>query len=558
MLRSILYHILEQDESIFFDLQREFREVHHGNISKWPYESLKNTLSSFANLPSTKPIYLILDAVDESEEDDRREIIKLLCNLCSKENRCHIKVFLASRPVAELQRHIGKHHLIKLQNENKDDISKFAGNFLSNDLMLTGSDFGRARDYINNNARGVFVWVALVKKELSTYFDTGYREEEILKYLTSLPKELQGFYKLMLDRLESGTDRDIQDGQKILRWVLFGFRPLTVVELCHALAVPDDRSLMVSYEEFRQREVRGMEKRIVHCGGNFLEINLDGTVQLMHQTVREFLLQTFQDATNSNLATTDTNVHTAMITTSLQYLMLCFTICPTMRDRFSTIETWASEDFQAYVKYLDQWPLLNYTLSSLDYHYRYCGPNECISQLISTLIDQLILNQASCFLGAWVDSCFGKTNNVRSSPQNNILSRMRIIRRDQTVPVYKHPVTAEDFSYNALDAAAAVGLSRLVDTLLISCSKDGCSAQINTLLIITAGKGLKYISQLFLDRRANPNSKDSSGQTALHHAAKNGHEAVAQLLLQHGAQKGARDNKGRMALRLAILKLIAG
>ncbi|KAF8245704.1 hypothetical protein K440DRAFT_586825, partial [Wilcoxina mikolae CBS 423.85] len=373
MLRSILYHILEQDESIFFDLQREFREVHHGNISKWPYESLKNTLSSFANLPSTKPIYLILDAMDESEEGDRRDIIKLLCNLCSKENRCHIKVFLASRPVAELQRHIGKHHhLIKLQDENKDDISKFAGNFLSDDLMLTGSDLAKARDYINNNARGVFVWVALVKKELSTYFDTGYREEEILKYLTSLPKELQGFYKLMLDRLESGTNRDIQDGQKIFRWVLFGFRPLTVVELCHALAVPDERSLMVSYEEFRRREVRGMEKRIMHCGGNFLEINSDGTVQLMHQTVREFLLQTIKDVTDSNLLTTDEDAHTAIITTSVQYLMLCFSICPTMRDRFSKIESWGSEDFQEYVRYLDQWPLLNYTLSSLNSHHGYC------------------------------------------------------------------------------------------------------------------------------------------------------------------------------------------
>ncbi|KAF8533438.1 hypothetical protein BDD12DRAFT_760981 [Trichophaea hybrida] len=404
MLRSILYQILEQDESIFFYLQRTFREargvqeVHRGNISKWPYKSLKDVLSSFANLPSTKPIYLILDAIDESEEGDRRDIIELLCNLCSEENRCHIKVFLASRPVAELNGHIRKHyHLIKLQDENKDEISQFADDFLSKDLGLTGSDRGEARDYIVDNARGVFVWVALVKKELRIYIETGYRKGEVLEYLASLPQELLGFYKLMLRRLERGTPRDIQDGQKIFRWVLFGFRPLTVVELCHALAVPDDCSLMVSYEEFTRREFRGMEMRILNCGGNFLEIKSDGTVQLMHPTVREFLLQTFQDATNSNLATTETNAHTAMITTSLQYLMLCFSICPTMRNRFSTIETWASEDFQAYVRYLNEWPLLNYTLSSLNYHHHYCDLNECVSQLISTLIDQLTPNQASCF-----------------------------------------------------------------------------------------------------------------------------------------------------------------
>jgi hypothetical protein len=284
--------MLEQDESIFFYLQSTFRdaqgvqEVHRGNISKWPYKSLKDVLSSFAHFPSTKPIYLILDAIDESEEGDRRDIIELLCNLCSEGDHCQIKVFLASRPVAELSGHIRKHHhLIKLQDENKDDISQFADDFLSKDLGLTGSDRGDARDYIVNNARGVFVWVALVKKELRTYIETGYRKGEVLEYLASLPQLLLGFYKLMLSRLERGTPRDIQDGQKIFRLVLFGSRPLTVAELDHALAVPDGRSLLCSYEEFGLREVRGIEKRILHCGGNFLEINCNSHQKVCHSRV---------------------------------------------------------------------------------------------------------------------------------------------------------------------------------------------------------------------------------------------------------------------------------
>ncbi|KAF8542351.1 hypothetical protein BDD12DRAFT_876657 [Trichophaea hybrida] len=68
MLRSLLYCILQQDESSFFHFQQEFRNFRRNNLSEWPYDSLKRVLSSFANHPSTKPIYLILDAMDESRK----------------------------------------------------------------------------------------------------------------------------------------------------------------------------------------------------------------------------------------------------------------------------------------------------------------------------------------------------------------------------------------------------------------------------------------------------------------------------------------------------------
>jgi Cdc6-like AAA superfamily ATPase len=113
MLRSVLCSILEQDESTFFHFQSEFRVSRNAN--EWPYGYLKNILSSFASHPTTKPIFLILDAMDESEETDRYEITRLLCELCSPENPCSIKVFLARRPCAELNHLIhGGHFVIAL------------------------------------------------------------------------------------------------------------------------------------------------------------------------------------------------------------------------------------------------------------------------------------------------------------------------------------------------------------------------------------------------------------------------------------------------------------
>jgi hypothetical protein len=270
MLRSILYSILEQDESAFFHFQQEFRNFQRG-YTEWPYKSLKNVLSYFKNHPSTKPLYLILDAMDESNEDDRLNIIQLLCELCLEDSPCRIKVFLASRPVAELKHHMQKPHLvIKLQEENKYDISRFMDDFLQNELKLTGKILGEAAEYITGNAQGVFVWVGLVKTELLRLVVTGCTNAEILHHLKEIPADLEHFYKVMFARLESGQPRDIRDGIRLFRFIFFALRPLTVDELRHALAMLDDHN--PSYEEFQQNTISAMRTRIEHCGGNFLEI----------------------------------------------------------------------------------------------------------------------------------------------------------------------------------------------------------------------------------------------------------------------------------------------
>jgi hypothetical protein len=227
-------------------------------------------MSSFASHPSTKPLYISLDAIDESIEDDRRSIIELICQLCSDENPCNIKVFLASRPVAELKHRIRDHHqVIIMQEQNKDDISRFAASFLNTDLHLSGKILREATDYITENAEGVFVWVSLVKTELLANVEWGRPEAEIFQCLKALPRDLKDIYTAMFHRLENGRPQVIQDRIRIFRFVLFALRPLTVLELRDALATPDD------YNPSRadiQQDIHTVKRRIEYCAGSFLEI----------------------------------------------------------------------------------------------------------------------------------------------------------------------------------------------------------------------------------------------------------------------------------------------
>ncbi|KAF8537847.1 hypothetical protein BDD12DRAFT_652627, partial [Trichophaea hybrida] len=373
MLRSILHSILQKDESAFFHFQQEFRNLERRILQRhhsleWPYESLKKVLSSFASHPSTKPLYIIVDAIDESIEDDRRSIVELICQLCSDENPCNIKVFMASRPVAQLKHCIRDHHqVIIMQEQNKDDISRFAVSFLNTDLHLSGKILCEASDYITENAEGVFVWVSLVKTELLTHVECGRPEAEILQCLKALPRDLKDMYTAMFHRLEIGQHQVIQDRIKIFRFVFCALRPLTVLELRDALATPDDYN--PSYQH-TQQDIRAVKRRIEHCGGSFLEIKQDDTVQFMHQTAREFLIRTIPNASNLKFEINDM-AHKAITATLIQYLMHCFS-CPSIRRSFSKINSWSPKDIRAYAEYLNEWPLVEYSFRYIKDHHDIC------------------------------------------------------------------------------------------------------------------------------------------------------------------------------------------
>jgi ankyrin repeat domain-containing protein 50 len=134
---------LNQEES-FYHFQPEHRkyqallqEHSHSDLVEWHYESLKKVLSSMREHPRAEQLYLIIDAIDESDDKDRRNILQLLFDLCSEPKDCVVKVFIASRPVKQLEHRISEfHNFIRLQDETKVDIFRFARSCLE-DLNFT-------------------------------------------------------------------------------------------------------------------------------------------------------------------------------------------------------------------------------------------------------------------------------------------------------------------------------------------------------------------------------------------------------------------------------------
>jgi len=183
MLRTILYDILNQNESFFFHFQRHHREYRKlqvmrnsgRDLSTWHYESLKEVLLAIGNHAKAVRLYLIIDAVDESSDKDRSDILQLLFKLCANSS-CTFKVFVASRPVGALDHYLAQSRIsdmIRMQDMNRTDIRNFVGGFLP-EIGFPDHILQKAAEYIVENAQGVFLWVRLVKERLIKYAMKGY------------------------------------------------------------------------------------------------------------------------------------------------------------------------------------------------------------------------------------------------------------------------------------------------------------------------------------------------------------------------------------------------
>jgi hypothetical protein len=101
---------------------------------------LKKVFASIGDHPRAERLTLVLDAVDESDHADRFHILQLLFGLYSGNNHLVVKVFIASRPIAEMEHLVNQfHNFIKLQEETVSDITQLTYATLRDPgLALTG------------------------------------------------------------------------------------------------------------------------------------------------------------------------------------------------------------------------------------------------------------------------------------------------------------------------------------------------------------------------------------------------------------------------------------
>lgn len=194
---------------------------------------------------------------------------------------------------------------------------------------------GSAVKVLTDNARGVFLWVELVTQDLLKCIEKGYRRIKFLNSLDNIPKDLMPFYERIVRELveareECDREEYIEETRRIFTWITFAASPLRIEVLGEAIIIPDLPDLTRKFiKEYRYGGGEAIRLQLATNCGNLLEIKqttatlgglTDSTVQLLHQTVRDFLLLKDKSASPFNMSRAVD--HKLILSSCAQYLRI--------------------------------------------------------------------------------------------------------------------------------------------------------------------------------------------------------------------------------------------
>lgn len=330
MLRSLLCQMLEQkqSESLAYLPTTLF---HHNRRTlgmewDWNINDLTDCLMHVVANPEGGTAIIVLDALDECNEDQRQNLIDILEMLVRKARSSGQMLHLAvsSRPSFNLT--IEDPYNICVEDENGMDLVRFTRESLKN-LGQSSQEqhVGEIIGEIIRKADGVFLWVQLVVQSLLRKLKDD-PQKKVFNELQHIPSGLESLYEQLLDQTsQETTSRKLSPQVRlILQWVVLANRPLSVQELYYAVWVNDNiPSIPTRLSNINRQITQTPGKPLTdqwltsRCAG-LLEVTA-GKVQLLHHTLKDFLLQNDRVFYGEH---TVGSAHSAIARSCLTYLAL--------------------------------------------------------------------------------------------------------------------------------------------------------------------------------------------------------------------------------------------
>lgn len=275
MYRSLLVQLLEKQT----DLQRVLDKLPSGH--RWTIGSLQDIFEeAVQSLGET--VFCYIDALDECEESQVREMTSFLRELDSPKSRLY--TCLASRHYPHITVPNAVHVILEEQNEHYDDIAVY----VRSALHIGNEKRSEAiRLDLQEKASGVFMWVVLVVEILNKEYDAG-RGHTLRKRLEQIPKDLHALFHDILTRDGLNTEGLLL----CMQWLLFAKQPLTQKELYFAIMSGlEPAALDECHSDDLSEE--NMAKYILNYSKGLAESNKSKvpTMQFIHESVRDFLLK---------------------------------------------------------------------------------------------------------------------------------------------------------------------------------------------------------------------------------------------------------------------------
>jgi hypothetical protein len=287
MYRSLLFQLLTAVpdlQNVFIPLASAKWKL--GEVSEWCIEELKPILELAVEELGRQHLLLFIDALDECQEDQVRDMVEFLEHLgqFAVYNGVRLNIYLSSRHYPHIGIDKGIELIMEDQQGHEDDIVKYVNSKLK---AGRGKKIDNVKTEILSRASGVFLWVVLVVQMLNKAYDHG-QIYALQKRLKEIPDELDDLFADIVTR-----DSDNKEELALcIQWILYAKRPLKRPELYFALMSDIEPAELAEWDP-EEITLHDIEKFILSCSKGLAEVTKgkDQTVQFIHKSVRDFLLK---------------------------------------------------------------------------------------------------------------------------------------------------------------------------------------------------------------------------------------------------------------------------
>lgn len=605
--RSLLLQLLERLpalQTVFDSLS--LSTLSAGTDYQWSIESLKMLLGDAIQRLGKSPVICFIDALDECEESQIRDMISFFERVgeVAASSGIRFQVCFSSRHYPYITVQKGLDLILEGQEGHTQDIT----NYLETELKIGKSNLAQQiRGEIQEKASGVFMWVVLVVEILNKEHDRG-RIYALRRRLQELPG---GLHELFRDILT----RDSNDKDELLlciQWVLFAEQPLSPEQLYFAIlsGVEADAVSMWDPSEIAMDVIK---RFILDSSKGLTEVTTSKLqkVQFIHESVRDFLLK--EDGLGDIWPDLGSNLqgqsHERLKQCCLEYMNVDVFTPLKIPDSLPKASSREAADVRKAA--CNAFPLLEYAVHNVLYHANVAeGSGITQARFLDTFqlprwirLDNLLkkFDTRRHSAGASLLCLLGEHNMfnlIRAHPsaasgfelekerygcplfaamatgsKEAIEIFLKNLEASQSPRWEPYIVDANDYDEEWSRKSTGRGFKFSKHRGLLSCSAEfGCKRAVSFLikrgegevdsrdksgrtpLSWAAGGAFQAVVKLLLETgKADINSKDNNGMTPLGWAAERGDEKVVQMLLETGkVDINSEDNSERTPLRCAV------
>ncbi|MCJ1284853.1 hypothetical protein MMC26_004190 [Xylographa opegraphella] len=517
-------------------------------------------------------VFIVIDALDECQVNNGC-LAKLLSHISNLQSKCRVNFFATSRFIPDITERFQRDVRLEIR-ANKQDVQRYVEGHIDELPRFVRRDPDLQQEISSEIVKavdGMYVASSLFQTpadlnrfllaQLHIHSLKGKRAPTAVRdALKKLPTGTEAYdyaYSDAMKRIEGQLSDQAELAKEVLSWITCAKRPLTTLELQHALAIKADHT------EFDEGNKPDIEDIVSVCAGLVTVDEEGGIIRLVHYTTQEY----FERTQKEWFPTADFDISASCVT-YLSFSVFAYvehvrringvpSVCyeksynREVSDYYNDAEDREDNTYEGrFRERMLLYPLYDYATQYWGHHARQAlSLPRGVLELLQCEIKAEAAAQALLYRwphGGYTQKFPGQMTGLHLAAYFGITESFAKILQSASVNA------KDSYDRTPLSHAAEEGHSTVVKQLLeAGADIESKDQRGQTSLHYAVGNGHLAVVKQLLEAGADIESKGQRGQTSLHYAVGNGHLAVIKQLLEAGAKVESKDKEGQTSLHYA-------